>query len=152
MKQKICVIISVLMFIIVFAGCGKSDDKLIEKQEISGDMTEQEQAVEQAEMQSRDLSKISEMSSAFKVVMADPNYAQYDVNVSSIAELKSGYPDVYEKIQEYLENDIESYEEFESESCQGGTMSLRKDTTGYHAAVLKNGIVVVDKNGIKMEQ
>ena len=49
-------------------------------------------------------------------------------------------------------NNIESYEEFESENCQGGTMSLRKDDSGYHASVLKNGVVVVGKSGNRMEQ
>lgn len=148
MKQRICVLLSVLLFVIAFTGCGKSDDKWIGKH----DSIEQEQTVEQAELESRDLSKISEMSAAFKSAMCDPEYARYDVNVSSIAELKSQYPDLYTKIQEYLGNNIESYEEFESENCQGGTMSLRKDDSGYHASVLKNGVVVVGKSGNRMEQ
>lgn len=234
MKQRICVLLSVLLFVIAFTGCGKSDDKWIGKyksvtlkkieveinsdgtgsyqgetgtwvatddyleltindghyakysplkitmsgdeqtifvnsesepdswkqdtlrrrdeKEILNEMKEQEQAEEQAELESRDLSKISEMSAAFKSAMTDPEYARYDVNVSSVAELKSQYPDLYTKMQGYLGKDMESYEEFESENCQGGTISLRKDDSGYHASVLKNGVVVVGKSGNRMEQ
>lgn len=92
------------------------------------------------------------MSVAFKSAMCDPEFAGYHVNVSSIAELKSQYPDLYTKMQGYLGKDMESYEEFESENCQGGTISLRKDDSGYHASVLKNGVVVVGKSGNRMEQ
>ena len=77
MKQRICVLLGVLLLVIAFTGCGKSDDKWIGKH----DSIEQEQTVEQAELESRDLSKISEMSAAFKSAMCDPEYARYDVNV-----------------------------------------------------------------------
>lgn len=93
---------------------------------------------------------LKQVNTAFKSAVTDSKVSGA-INASSVSDLKTKYPDLFNKTNSFLDGDLETIEsEFDSDACNGATISFARaagSSGQITVSIVKNSSVVKDRDG-----
>lgn len=137
MKRQIRLGMLIILVFAMLTGCGRVNAYIMKQQE------------------SEDYQMLHRVMNSFKSAIVSTEF-EGNIDVKSVRELKTNYPEFYEEMSTFLEKKPEEIEnDFLSDACQGGTIAFLKIVNPVElkvkVSVIKDGRTVVGQDGRNFE-